>query len=123
MIDNCTATLDWEDLRCFAALARHGTLPTAARTLNATRRVVSRRLARLEARLGSALFVRKAGRLALTVTGVSVLAETAQMEMAACAVWQMCTGKFSKTVSGVRSRGDRSSPRAAKRERAKRERE
>src|SRR5688572_23869680 len=98
MIDTCTATLDWEDLRCFAAVARQGTLPSAARTLNVTHRDVSRRLARLEAKLGSALFVRKAGRLALTVTGVSVLAEAAQMEMAACAVWQMCTGKFSKTV-------------------------
>jgi hypothetical protein len=115
MKDHCSSSLEWEDLRCFAALARHGTLAGAARALRLPRTGVTQRLARLEARVGSPLFTRQARRLVLTSTGASVLAEAAQMEMAVCAVSQMCTGKFSETVSGVHARGHRSSPRNDKR--------
>ena len=112
----CSTTLDWEDLRFFAALARHRRLAAAARTLDVTHAAVSRRLASLEARFGSPLFERKSRRFALTAAGLAVLTETAQMEMAACAVSQMCTGTNVKTVPGVRPRGHRSSPRRANRE-------
>jgi hypothetical protein len=110
MKDACGPSLDWEDLRCFAALARHRTLAGTARALNLTRAGVSLRVARLETRVGAPLFARGARGLTLTATGASVLAEAAQMEMAACAVSQMCTGNFAETVSGVPPRGHRSSP-------------
>lgn len=114
--NQCSTTLDWEDLRFFAALARHRTLAAAARTLDVTHAAVSRRLANLEARFGSPLFERKPRRFSLTAAGLAVLTETAQMEMAACAVSQMCTGTNGKTVPGARTRSHRSSPRRASRE-------
>ena len=115
MNDSCATSFDWDDLRCFAALARHGTLGSAARALNLTRAGVSLRLTRLETRIGAPLFAHGARRLSLTATGASVLAEAAQMEMAAWAVSQMCTGRILETVSGLHPRGHRSSPRMVKR--------
>jgi DNA-binding transcriptional LysR family regulator len=112
---SCASALDWDDLRFFAALARHGTLVAAARALAVPQAGVSQRLARLEARLGAPLFAHEARRLELTSIGASVLAEAAQMEMAACAISQMCTGKFPETVPGARPPSHRSSPRTAKR--------
>ncbi len=103
------ASLDWEDVRFFAALARHGSLAATARTLKVAQAAVSRRLARLEAVLGSRLFTRRARGYALTDAGVAVLAEAAQMEMAACALTQMCIGAFPPTVAGMRARAHRSS--------------
>jgi DNA-binding transcriptional LysR family regulator len=103
------ATLDWEDVRFFAALARHRNLAATARTLEVSQALVSHRLGRLEAMLGSALFKRRARGYALTEAGVSVLAEAAQMEMAACALTEMCIGTFTPTVTGGSARAHRSS--------------
>jgi DNA-binding transcriptional LysR family regulator len=99
-------------VRFFAALARRGSLAATARTLEVTEAAVSRRLARLEAMLGSPLFTRRARGYVLTGTGVSVLAEAAQMEMAACALSEMCIGTLPPTVTGVRARAHRSSAKA-----------
>src|SRR5215831_4090524 len=81
-----TATLDWEDVRFFAALARHGTLAATARSLRVTHATVARRLASFEATLGRPLFARGAAGFALNAEGAAVLAEAAQMEMAAGAL-------------------------------------
>ena len=81
-----TALLDWEDVRCFAALARHTSLAATARALEVTHATVSGRLANLEATLGLALFTRSANGFALNAAGAAALAEVAQMEMAACAL-------------------------------------
>jgi DNA-binding transcriptional LysR family regulator len=112
----CFTILDWEDLRFFAALARHRTLAATAKALEVAQASVSRRLASLETRLGSPLFERRARGFALTAAGLAVLTETAQMEMAACAVSQMCTGTHGRTVPGARAHGHRSSPRRAPKE-------
>lgn len=81
-----SAALDWEDVRFFAALARHGTLAATARAEKVTHATVSRRLASLEATLRTPLFTRNAQGFTLNSTGATVLAEAAQMEMAACAL-------------------------------------
>lgn len=81
-----TASLDWEDVRFFTALARHGTLAAAARALKVTHATVARRLANLEAALGRPLFARGSNGFTLNATGAAALAEAAQMEMAACAL-------------------------------------
>jgi DNA-binding transcriptional LysR family regulator len=108
----CIAAFDWEDVRFFAALARHGTLAATAQVLKVTDDAVVRRLANFQAVLGFPLFIRKGRGHALTSAGVSVLAEAAQMEMAACSLAQMCIGPFPATVTGVRARGHRSSGKA-----------
>ena len=81
-----TASLDWEDVRFFAALARHATLAGTARALKVTHATVARRLANFEATLGQALFTRSAHGFSLNAAGATALAEAAQMEMAACAL-------------------------------------
>jgi len=81
-----TATLDWEDVRFFTALARHGTLAATARSLKVTHATVARRLANFETTIGRPLFTRSAAGLALNAAGAAALAEAAQMEMAACAL-------------------------------------
>ena len=79
-------TYDWQDLRFFLALTRHGTLSAAARELKVNHATVSRRIAALEATLGACLFDRRAGGYALTAEGQAILDEAAPMERAALAV-------------------------------------
>ena len=94
-----SAVLDWEDVRFFTALTRHGTLAQTARSLKVTHATVARRLANLEATLGRALFSRSANGFALNSEGAAVLAEAAQMEMAACALSE---GREAQgTISGL----------------------
>jgi len=105
-----TASLDWEDVRAFAALARHATLAATARCLKVTHATVARRLANLEATLGQPLFTRRARGYSLNAAGASALAEAAQMEMAACALMQKREPAVSSTgVSGAGTRRRRSS--------------
>jgi DNA-binding transcriptional LysR family regulator len=85
-------SLDWDDLRFFAALARHHTLALTAQTLGSTPARVERRLAHLERALGYALFTRGAGNFRLNSAGAAALAEAAQMEMAVCSLLQKRPG-------------------------------
>ena len=50
--------LDWDNLRYFLALARHGNLSTAAKDLQVAQATVERRLASLESTLGVSLLDR-----------------------------------------------------------------
>lgn len=78
--------LDWEDIRYFVALARHGTLSATARALGVNHATVARRVASLERLLGRALFDRRAGGYPLTAHGKAVLDEATTMDEAALAV-------------------------------------
>jgi DNA-binding transcriptional LysR family regulator len=84
-----TTALDWEDVRYFAALARHRSSTATARALTCTVDTVERRIANLETALGHRLFQRQGNTLALTPAGAAALAEAAQMEMAACSLSQL----------------------------------
>jgi DNA-binding transcriptional LysR family regulator len=81
-------SLDWEDVRFFIAIARHGTLLGAARKLRVPPEAVVRRLESLETALGFALFTRNANAFTLNAAGAAAMAEAAQMEMAACSLTQ-----------------------------------
>ena len=59
-------SVDWDDLRTFLAVARAGRVAAAARTLGVEHSTVSRRLSKLEADLGAAVFYRTAGGYQLT---------------------------------------------------------
>jgi DNA-binding transcriptional LysR family regulator len=80
---------DWEDLKHFAALARHGTLSAAARELNVEHATVARRIAALETELRSRLVDRRGRRLVLTSAGKRVADVVAQMDAQAVAVARM----------------------------------
>src|SRR4051812_39023962 len=50
--------LDWDDLRFYLAVARHGSLSAAAKDLRVAQSTVGRRLASLETCLGGGLLTR-----------------------------------------------------------------
>src|SRR5262245_42186914 len=80
--------LDWEDVRFFVALARHGTLAATARALKVTHATVARRLASFEATLAKPVFTRGREGYALNAAGHEALAEATQMESSAAALTQ-----------------------------------
>jgi DNA-binding transcriptional LysR family regulator len=101
-----TAVLDWEDVRYFSALARHGSVVATARALNVTDETVKRRIANLEATLDYELFTRGARSFSLSAAGATALAEAAQMEMAAGALVQIrALHRRPAGLSGARPRG------------------
>ena len=65
--------LEWDDLRFVLAIARHGSLTAAARTLEVTQPSMGRRLEQLESRLQVALFKRTAAGEVLNALGSSLL--------------------------------------------------
>src|SRR5262245_12809082 len=81
-----TGPLDWEDVRYFVALARHGTLSATARALRVNHATVARRVASLEMLIGRALFERRAKGYVLTPEGKAVLDEANAMDEAAVSV-------------------------------------
>lgn len=81
-----TAGLDWEDIRYFVALARHGSLSATARALRVNHATVARRVKSLETKLGRSLFDRRADGYALTADGKAVLDEANAMDEAALSV-------------------------------------
>src|SRR5262249_8756031 len=78
-----TGRIDWEDVRYFVALARHGSLSAAARALTVNHATVARRLAALEQALGPKLFKRRPSGFELTPAGSSALEAAGAMEGAA----------------------------------------
>jgi DNA-binding transcriptional LysR family regulator len=86
MVDRFRSDVDWEDLRFFVALARHGTLSAAARALSVNHATVARRITNLETALDRKLFERRPDGYALTPAGRSVLDAAGLMEGAARAL-------------------------------------
>jgi molybdate transport repressor ModE-like protein len=74
---------DWEDVRVFLALARHGSLSAAARALSINHATVARRIRALEITLGEKLVERRPDGYVLTPAGTRTLAAASDMEAAA----------------------------------------
>ncbi|MEM1235676.1 MAG: LysR family transcriptional regulator [Pseudomonadota bacterium] len=76
--------MNWDDLRLFLAIARHGGLAGAARETGASAPTLGRRMVALEARLGAELFERHARGYALTPEGEALVekVERAEAEIA-----------------------------------------
>jgi DNA-binding transcriptional LysR family regulator len=81
-----TAELDWQDIRYFVALSRHGSLSATARALRVNHATVARRVENLETRLGRPLFERRPDGYALTAQGRAVLDAASAMDEAALSV-------------------------------------
>jgi DNA-binding transcriptional LysR family regulator len=93
--------MDWEDLRYFVALARHGSLSAAARALKVNHATVARRIGALETSLGRVLFDRRADGYALTMEGRAILADASAMEEAAFGLLRRLDGEsVAAEVSG-----------------------
>jgi molybdate transport repressor ModE-like protein len=76
----CGKMFDWNDLRYFLAIARGGSMGTAAKALGVNQSTVQRRLRALEAALDCSLAERLAGGYQLTAHGQQLLAYAEQVE-------------------------------------------
>ena len=76
-------SLDWTHLQTFVAVAEHGSLSGAARSLGSSQPTMGRHISALESELGVGLFERTGSGLALTQTGVDLLTHAQQMVAAA----------------------------------------
>ncbi|MEM8796068.1 MAG: LysR family transcriptional regulator [Pseudomonadota bacterium] len=71
---------DWESMRVFLAVARTGSVRSAAKKLGVGHSTISRRISGLEADLGVRLFEKVPGGLALTEVGERVLGHAERVE-------------------------------------------
>jgi DNA-binding transcriptional LysR family regulator len=92
--------MDWDDLRTFLAIARHGTLSAAARALGVTQPTLGRRLAAMEARMGARLLQRMPGRFVLTPLGETILGKAERIEAEVLAAERAISGR-DVTLSGT----------------------
>lgn len=83
MADRFRTGIDWEDVRFFVALARHGSLSAAARALAVNHATVARRVSAFERAVGATLFERRPSGYELTAAGHGVLEAAGRMEQAA----------------------------------------
>jgi DNA-binding transcriptional LysR family regulator len=79
---------EWDDVKYFLAVARHGSTLAAAKALNLSQSTVQRRVAELERKLGRELVKRHATGYRLTEFGEEMLPHAEQIERAAMAFEQ-----------------------------------
>lgn len=77
--------MNWDDARIFLAVARHGQILGAAKSLGLNHATVARRISSLEEALGSTLFRRRTNGTELTVQGERFLVHAEAMESASLA--------------------------------------
>ena len=94
--------LDWNDLRYFLALARHGKLVQAASRLQVDHTTVGRRISALEAQLDVRLFDRSPRGYQLTDAGLRLLPLAEQMESSSNRISQDIAGKDAALGGSVR---------------------
>ncbi|SDE93484.1 LysR family transcriptional regulator [Limimaricola pyoseonensis] len=89
---------NWDDIRVFLAVARAESLSGAAPALKMDPATLSRRIARLEDRLGAALFLKSPQGYALTERGLRLQAHAARAEAALALVAE--TGEAERGLTG-----------------------
>ena len=94
--------LDWDDLRFFLAIHRHGSLSAAARDLGVAQSTVGRRLASLEANLGVRLLDRTPEGYVLTLAGHDVREKAERLEQEAQALERTVGGRDTRDSGLVR---------------------
>src|SRR5580658_834419 len=83
-IANGSGSMDWDDVRVFLAVARHGSLRAAGRALGLSQPTIGRRLATFETTFGGpTLFDRLPEGLRLNAAGNALLPAAEQLENAA----------------------------------------
>ncbi|MCJ2055009.1 LysR family transcriptional regulator [Methylobacterium sp. J-048] len=94
--------LDWDDLRFFLALARHGTLSSAAKVLQVSQSTVGRRLTSLEATLAVRLLNRTPDGYVPTLAGAAVRMKAERLETEAMALEHDVSGRDNRLRGLVR---------------------
>jgi DNA-binding transcriptional LysR family regulator len=94
--------LDWDDMQCFLAISRFGTLSGAAQALGVTQPTMGRRLDRLHERVGTPLLQRTPTGFILTAAGESIRTHIERMDEEALAVSRALTGGDDRLCGEVR---------------------
>ena len=94
--------MNWDDTRVFLALCREHTLRGAARALHIDQATVGRRLASLEAALGSTLFLRTSSGYLLTPAGEAAFELAEKMERSALELLRRTRGMDHRLSGEVR---------------------
>jgi DNA-binding transcriptional LysR family regulator len=94
--------LDWDDLRFFLALVRHGSLSAAAKVLHVSQSTVGRRLNTLEATLSVRLLNRTPEGYVPTLAGEEVRQKAERLEAEAMALERDVTGRDTRLRGLVR---------------------
>jgi DNA-binding transcriptional LysR family regulator len=94
--------LDWDDLKTFLAITRHGTLSAAARALKVSQTTMGRRLDHLHGRAGATLLDRTPTGFRLTPTGAAILGQVERMEDAALSLERTISGEDQRLEGLVR---------------------
>ena len=94
--------IGWNDLRYLLAVARTGTLASAAARLRMDPTTVSRRIARTAAALGARLFYRSGGMLLPTEIGQVVIAHAERIELEVDELKSAATDAAATISGGVR---------------------
>lgn len=84
--------MEWSDVRIFLAIARSGSLGSAARALQLSHPTVGRRLRALEEEIGQMLFQRHSEGVVLTNAGEAILRLAEEMESNALAIQRRLVG-------------------------------
>ena len=94
--------MTWDDLRFFLALVRNGTVRGAALALGVNHATVSRRLARLESRLGTTLLQRTPEGFRLMPDGERLLGSAEAIEQEVARAEQLVEGRDEELTGTVR---------------------
>ena len=94
--------MNWDDARILLALGREQTLRRAARVLRVDQATVGRRIAALEADLGSTLFLRTPAGYQLTAIGEEAFALAQKVESAALELTRRIRGVDNEGAGEVR---------------------
>lgn len=91
---------DWDDLKHFLAVARHGSTTAAGRALNTDQSTVQRRITRLEQRIGQPLVERRPSGYRLTAYGQQLLPHAQRVEQQMLAL-QNVVQSSARELNGV----------------------
>jgi DNA-binding transcriptional LysR family regulator len=94
--------MEWNDVRIFLAVARSGSLGSAARALQLSHPTIGRRLQALERATGHTLFQRNTDGMVLTEAGKSVLHLAENMEANALALERSLAGSHDQPEGTLR---------------------
>jgi DNA-binding transcriptional LysR family regulator len=93
---------DWNDLRYFLAVARHGSTIAAAKALDLSQSTVHRRLVELEERMGRQIAIRHATGYRLTEFGNELLPLARQVEEAVASLERYLAASNDAPTGSVR---------------------
>lgn len=102
MRPSAAPVLDWDDLRIALAIAQSGTLSGAAATLHVSHPTLSRRLQRIERRLGTRLFDRLPSGMRITSSGEEVRQLALRMHDEVAALERRILGRDLEEAGPVR---------------------